>query len=120
MKKKNILALISLLMVCLLLVSCGAKKAESEYYYVSDDSMHDSDYYAESPNKPGGFSNEAKDSYNEPDYPTMPSPADLSNLKLTYTADINVETLEFDKSLAAILDAVNASGGFIRDRKSVV
>ena len=116
MKKKNILALISLLMICLLLVSCGAKKAESEYYYVSDDSMYDSDYYAESPNKPGGFSNEAKDSYNGPDYPSMSSPSDLSNLKLTYTADINVETLEFDKSLAAILDAVNASGGFISYR----
>ena len=117
MKKKKILAIISLVTLCLLLVSCGAKKAESEYYYVSGDTASDADYYwSEDP----GFSYNESEAYDRKDDNTgssgKPSTADLSNLKLTYTADINVETLEFDKSLAAILDAVNASGGFISYR----
>lgn len=115
MKNKKILAIFSLITVCLLLVSCGSKKSDGEYYYVSDEPSA-GDYWEGSP---AGFNydydaKEARDDY----YSEKPqaSPADLSNLKLTYTANIDVETLEFDKSLAAILDAVNASGGFISYR----
>ena len=115
MKKKKILAIFSLITVCLLLVSCGAKKEEGGYYYVSDEPM-DGDYWAEAESSAGFSYNESKEARDDYDYSAKPSPSDLTNLKLTYTADINIETLEFDKSLTAILDAVNASGGFVSYR----
>lgn len=115
MKNKKILAIFSLITVCLLLVSCGAKKEEGGYYYVSDEPM-DGDYWAEAESSAGFSYNESKESRDDYDYSAKPSPSDLTNLKLTYTADINIETLEFDKSLTAILDAVNASGGFVSYR----
>ena len=115
MKKKKILAIFSLITVCLLLVSCGARKEEGAYYYVPDEPM-DGDYWAEAESSAGFSYNESKEARDDYDYSAKPSPSDLTNLKLTYTANINIETLEFDKSLTAILDAVNASGGFVSYR----
>jgi hypothetical protein len=76
----------------------------------------DGDYWAEAESSAGFSYNESKEARDDYDYSAKPSPSDLTNLKLTYTADINIETLEFDKSLTAILDAVNASGGFVSYR----
>ena len=55
----------------------------------------------------------AGDSY---DYATQSGNALASGLKLTYSANISVETLEYEKSLSAILEAIEKAGGFISYR----
>lgn len=122
MKKFCAILMIALLSVTL--VSCGRKSAEGEYYY---DPGYDSGDYPSSSSSDWGIQgyayNSAKEeSYAEDSYtsanatPGSPNPSPTSGLKLTYNASISVETLEFDKSLEAVMNAIEQAGGFVSYR----
>ena len=112
---KKILALIMLAVLCLSLVSCGSRKEATDEYggYYYDPSYSDYDQPAES-----GFYNSYNESKNDgAEYPSGNTGTSLSSgLKLTYSAYMDIETLEYDKSLQAILDSIQKAGGFVSYR----
>ncbi|MBR4928405.1 MAG: DUF4349 domain-containing protein [Oscillospiraceae bacterium] len=112
---KKILALIMLAVLCVSLVSCGRRKEASDEYggYYYDPAGSDYDLPAES-----GFYNSYNESKSDSaEYHTGNTGTPLSTgLKLTYSANIDIETLEYDKSLQAILDSIQKAGGFVSYR----
>lgn len=112
---KKILALVLLAVLCVSLVSCGSRKEATDEYggYYYDPSGSDYDQPAES-----GFYNSYNESKSDSaEYPSGNTGTPLATgLKLTYSASIDIETLEYDKSLQAILDSIQKAGGFVSYR----
>lgn len=112
-KMKKLLAILLIVTFCCMLASCGRNKSDAEYYYEpSEDHSYNaydsgSGYAADFEYKEGSESNYSSG------YTGNPLAA---GLKLTYSANISVETLDYDKSLEAVLDSINKAGGFISYR----
>lgn len=130
---KKIFAILMIAVLCMTLVSCGSKKADSEYYYEpSYDTGFDSDEYPSSaayfddPAAGGwgatsyapSYNGEAKEDSSSANSSGSGSGSHsaTSGLKLTYNGSISVETLEFNKSLEAVMSAIEQAGGFISYR----
>ena len=112
---KKILAILLIISVSVMLVSCGGRKSEADYYYDGGD---DYSYgYASDSGYAQNYDYEAKEEAAGGSYATGQNGNPLSSgLKLTYSASIAVETLEYDKSLEAIMDSISKAGGFISYR----
>ncbi len=110
---KKILAFLLLAVLCLSLVSCGSREKKSDQgAYYAEPSGGDHEFPSES----GFYNTNDSMSENKADRPGHDSPSLASGLKLTYSATIDIETLEYDKSLQSILDAIRKAGGFVSYR----
>ena len=116
MKMKKLIAGILLVCFCALLTSCGRKNADMEFYEKSDWESSPGEAYTSDAGFQGAY-----DSYsNGGDMPSYASNdaqgitfrAD-PNLKLIYTGNVSVETLKYDESLSAIMEAISRNGGFV-------
>lgn len=99
----------------LFLTSCGAKAAyngydDYEYSYAAEPAS--GGYALDQPMEPGFY----MDSEGGMEY-TSEKPSSSggreSGLILTFSADIDMETLNFDESMKAIQEAIKAAGGYI-------
>ena len=130
MKKKSIALILSVLLIAALLGGCGSKNASSDSRYaVAEEAAYD---YAPSSSSQGYglYKNsyaaaEAYEYYDEaPAAMAVPMPeaagdaaADISasrenGAKLIYTADLDMETLDFDAAVAALTKLTAAVGGY--------
>lgn len=110
---KKILAFLLLTVLCLSLVSCGSRKEKSDQgAYYAEPSGGDYEF----PSDSGFYNTNDSMSENKAENPEHASASLASGLKLTYSASIDIETLEYDKSLQSILDAIRKAGGFVSYR----
>ena len=123
-RKKIIICVLMavLLMLTMTLTGCGGNGGGDEY--VSEDGMYYSDSNrASEPTKNSGGFYMVNDGFEpegmaEGDYglynPTteLPGSVDMSRVKLIYTADIRVETMDFDQTLKDLREMVSGCGGY--------
>ena len=133
MKKRNIALLLSLVLLVTLLCGCGAHSYTSNS--AKEDSAYAPAYYDDYYYAPAGaaygdyWADEAPAAYEEEDYyegATVPTEltADYSGstqtattvetnpAKLIYTADLELETLDFDAAVQALDELTQALGGY--------
>ncbi|MBQ4093889.1 MAG: DUF4349 domain-containing protein [Oscillospiraceae bacterium] len=104
---KRILSVFVLTLLCMSLVACGGAAAESEGY--SGSNKADYGYSSEA-----GFDSAGDVSQSI----TADSAAAAQGLIMTYSAELELETLEYDDSYAALMEAVKAAGGYEVNRES--
>ena len=122
-RKKIIICVLMavLLMLTMTLTGCGGNGGGGDY--VSEDGMYYSDTNrASEPTKNSGFymvddrfeADSTSEGVYEPYYPTteLPGSVDMSRVKLIYTADIRVETMDFDQTLKDLREMVSGCGGY--------
>lgn len=110
--KKIYKVLALFLAVAVLVTGCGAKSGGDNYYY-------DEGAYAPVPEPAeaawGGMSYDAKSEeswdYAEAEY--VSDPAAQQGLIMTYSANVEVETLDFETSFASLQEAIRKTGGYI-------
>ena len=122
-KMKRTLKIMALFMiVCMFLTSCGRKASGADNGYYYDDSEYyygDEQAYAPmpAPAAMGGSSYDAKaeESYDyyETENSSYSDPNAQQGLILTFSASIDMETLDFDTSMAALQEAISKAGGYI-------
>jgi len=115
--KKKFYAVALILALCCTLCSCGRKSEYTEEFYYTGGS---DSYYPDTAASEGFYNSEAE---YKSESPTGGSPSYVSDssslregLKLTYSANISVETLDYGSSLSAILEAISKAGGFVSFR----
>ena len=115
---KRTLKIIALfLVVCMFMTACGGKSgADNSYYY-------DDEAYAPMPEpvpSMGGAAYDAKAEqsydYYEAENGTYSDPNSQQGLILTFSASIDMETLDFEASMAALQEAISKAGGFISNQ----
>ena len=103
------------LIVCMFLTACGGKSGGDSGYYYSDD-----ENYAPAPAAMGGAMSEAKAEepyeYYDAENGSYSDPNAQQGLILTFSASIDMETLDFDASMAALQEAISKAGGFISNQ----
>ena len=126
-RKKIIICVLMavLLMLTMTLTGCGGNGGGGDY--VSEDGMYYSDTNRASepssePSKDAGFYmvNDGYDAesmvegVDQPYYPSteLPGSVDMSRVKLIYTADVWVETMDFDQTLKDLREMVTGCGGY--------
>ncbi len=110
---KKISAVIICAVLCLALVGCGRKAAEdrSDYYY---DEPSPSNYYYDSDG--GSY---APDMQGNEYYPgDHEKNAELYGLKMTYRAEVHLETKDAEKCEADLMKAISSCGGYISSQSS--
>ncbi len=117
--KRTFKILALFLVVCMFMTACGGKQSADSNYYYSDEEA-----YAPMPEPVpaamGGAAYEAKgdDSYDyyEAENGSYSDPNAQQGLILTFSASIDMETLDFDASMAALQEAISKAGGFISNQ----
>ena len=123
--KKIYKVLVLVLVVSILMASCGGKASQSEAAYYYDDEG----YYNEAPAPMpasseaawGGSSYDAKGeeygadyAYTEESYNSNPN--SQQGLIMTFSASLDVETLDFETSMASLQKAIRDAGGYISNQ----
>ena len=107
------------LVVCMFLTACGGKQSTDNGYYYSDEEAY-APMPEPAPSAMGGAAYEAKgdDSYDyyEAENGSYSDPNAQQGLILTFSASIDMETLDFDASMAALQEAIRKAGGFISNQ----
>lgn len=106
MKKRRMTFLALALVLALALGACGSDAAVSEGYFSPAGGAFDAD---KAPEEPGDWNDQETGGF-EPLSGTQ-KPTDLSE-KMIYTADVTVETTDFEASVRAVEDMVGAYGAF--------
>ena len=109
------LALVLALILALLLTGCGQNFDEYASSYDKGEYV-DNGYYpeAEMPTESAGFSTATTASEESAPAPQPEMPADSAE-KIIYTADLTMETVTFDQTIASLEAAVKEYGGFTQD-----
>ncbi len=113
MKKRYLALLLSLLLIAALLCGCGSSPASEQAYY----SASAADYaYAEEAAfdaYDGAYwANEDVPAAPEPMPMSAEVPAQTNPAKLIYTANLEMETLDFDEALSALAELTAELGGY--------
>ena len=119
MMKKTYKILALFLVVCIFLTACGGKQSADNGYYYSDEEAY-APMPEPAPAAMGGAAYDAKSEesydYYESENGSYSDPNSQQGLILTFSASIDMETLDFDTSMAALQDAINKAGGFISNQ----
>ena len=105
------------LVVCMFMTACGGKSGGDNSYY------YDEQAYAPMPEPApsmGGSLYDAKAEeaydYYEAESGSYSDPNSQQGLILTFSASIDMETLDFESSMAALQEAISKAGGFISNQ----
>lgn len=134
MKKRNIALILSVVLIAAILCGCGAKASSSDHYEVAEEAAYEYDeYYA--PAAPQGdyaiydnsfapaadayeFYDEAKAPAEAPAEAPAPNPSAngqtvaVNSAKLIYTADLEMETKDFDGAVDSLARLTAYLGGY--------
>lgn len=113
--KKRIFATLLALLLLLSLAACGAKQAETEYYYPEEPGDAYAGYAPGSPNL--STDNKFMDtSESTADTVTGGGAVEIAQQaeKIIYSATVTMETLSFDQTVESLESAVAGIGGFIQ------
>ena len=112
--KKRLLSSVICALLALLLMSCAAstkyEMSSDEGYYAGSGAMADEAAYEEA------YDDYDMEAVNEGGFVTSADVADPAR-KMIYTANLDIETKQYDDSLAFILTSVANSGGFIETQQ---
>lgn len=105
--KRTLSLLLVVTLLAAMLAACGAQSAPTESYFGTDTVV--TEEAMEAPSMAGGGNAKAADEAEQ-----MPSAEQLSE-KIIYTADVAMETTDFDTASDALTSSVKSMGGFVEN-----